>query len=81
MPQSHRNTAANTNKAHSVTTRNSGVHTRTNTVDINTAKERFHNARQGLRTRDSTFQRPIAGRNRIMGMNNTEGKLSNDKVA
>ena len=61
VPQSHRNTAAHTNKAHSVTTRNSGVHTRTNTVYVDTAKERFHNARQGLRTRDSTFQRPLAG--------------------
>ena len=49
-------------------------------MDINTAKERFHNARQGLRTRDSTFQRPIAGRNRLIAMNRTEGKLSNDKV-
>ena len=50
-------------------------------MDINTAKERFHNARQGLRTRDSTFQRPLAGqRNRLIAMNRTEGKLSNDKV-
>ena len=51
-PDSRRNTAANTNKAHSVTSRASGANTRLHTEDVNSAKQRFHKARQGLRTRD-----------------------------